>query len=229
MTTHVVVSYDDTQNDHDALMFGRLLHEIGATLTLAYVRHAVQANPDHERLAAESAAALLARGAELLDDPDVERRVVISASTAEGLRRLSGELSADVIAFGSDYRTPLGHVAAGRSAQTLLENGSAAVAIAPAGFAQRTGAPALETVAILPGTADEAAIQTAHSIAARHDATVTNSPRGADLLVVGSRPEAREGRVMITSSAALAIEEATAPVLVVARGVALSFESLVTV
>jgi nucleotide-binding universal stress UspA family protein len=229
MAPHVVVSYDDTQNDHDALMFGRMLHEIGATLTLAYVRHAVQASPDDERRAAEAAEALLARGAELLDDPYVEHRVVISPSTPEGLRRLAGELSADVIAFGSDYRTPLGHVATGRSAQTLLENGPAAIAIAPAGFALHAATPELETIAILPGTADEAAIQTAHSIAARHDATVTNSPRGADLLVVGSRPEAHEGRVMITSSAALAIEEATAPVLVVARGVALSFESLVTV
>ena len=81
---------------------------------------------------------------------------------------------------------------------------------------------------MLRGTADEAAIETAFSIAERLDATVVDRDRGVDLLVVGSRPEAREGRVMITSRAANVIEEATSPVLIVARGVALHFETLVT-
>ena len=48
------------------------------------------------------------------------------------------------------------------------------------------------------------------------------------ILVVGSRAEAREGRGMVSARSQNAIEEATAPVLVVARGVALHFETLVT-
>jgi nucleotide-binding universal stress UspA family protein len=229
MTPHVIVSYDGTDNDRDALMFGRLLHEVGADLTLSYVRHAVEGRPDREQLADHEATALLDRGAALLDDPYVERRIVISPSTADGLAGLAAELDADVIAFGPEYRTPRGHVAVGCSAQTLLENGPAAIALAPAGLACRTDAPKLSRIGILPGTADEAAIETAYSLAERHEATVTDSPRGVDLLVVGSRPEAREGRVMITASAAHAIEEATAPVLVVARGAALRFETLAIV
>ncbi len=30
MSPHAIVSYDDTTNDHDALMLGRMLHEVGA-------------------------------------------------------------------------------------------------------------------------------------------------------------------------------------------------------
>jgi nucleotide-binding universal stress UspA family protein len=228
MAPHVIVSYDDTQNDHDALMLGRALHQVGASLTLAYVRHARDASPDHEACASHAAHAILDRGAALLDDPHVERRVVISPSTATGLGALAGELSADIIAFGSEYRTPRGHVAIGRSAQALLENGPAALAFAPAGFAARTELEP-ETIGIQPGTADEAAIETAYSLAERHGARVVDAGRGVDLLIVGSRPEARAGRVMITSSAAAAIDEATAPVIVVARGVALGFGTLVTV
>jgi nucleotide-binding universal stress UspA family protein len=45
----------------------------------------------------------------------------------------------------------------------------------------------------------------------------------ADLLIVDSRREAEPGRVSLSSSAAHLIEIATSPVLVVPRGVALSF------
>ena len=39
MAAQAIVSYDDTHNDHDALILGRVLAEAGAELTLAYVRH----------------------------------------------------------------------------------------------------------------------------------------------------------------------------------------------
>ncbi len=228
MTTHAIISYDPTQNDHDALMLGRVLHSAGAKLTLAYVRHAALDSPETEKLAEHEAEALLERGAHWLDDPYVERRVVISPSTGEGLAWLASQEHADVIVFGSEYRTPSGRVAIGRSAQTLLDGRPAALALAPANYAAAPE-PHIATIGILPGSADEAAIETAFSLAGRLGAKVTDRERGVDLLVVGSRPEAREGRVMITSSAQNAIEEATSPVLIVARGVALHFETLVTV
>jgi nucleotide-binding universal stress UspA family protein len=227
MAPHAIVSYDDTQNDHDALMLGRILRDAGAELTLAYVRHATQRRLEHEQLSQQEAEQLLDRGARWLDDTYVGRRIVVSPSTGEGLGWLAGQEHADLIVFGSDYRTPRGRVAIGRSAQTLLEGGPAALALAPSGYAGGPE-PALRTVGVLRGSADEAAIETAFSLAGRFDAQVVDADRGVDLLVVGSRREAREGRVMITSNAQNAIEQATAPVLVVARGVALRFESLVT-
>ncbi len=227
MSPHAIISYDDTTNDHDALMLGRTLRSAGATLTLAYVRHAVEARPDDEELAEHEARGLLARGAQWLEDPDTARRIVISASTGEGLGWLAAQEDADVVVFGSDYRTAAGHVAICRSAQALLENGPASVALAPAGYAAGPERE-IESIGILPGSADEAAIETAFSIAERFGATVTDRVRGVDLLIVGSRREAREGRVMISSAAHNAVEEATSPVLIVARGVAVHFDTLVT-
>jgi nucleotide-binding universal stress UspA family protein len=228
MAPHAIVSYDDTQNDHDALALGRTLHDAGARLTLAYVRHCTHRRPDEEELSQHEAEALLVRGALSLDDETVQRRIVMSASTAEGLGWLATQEHADIIVFGSDYRTRRGHVAIGRSAQTLLEGGATALALAPAGYAA-TGDRPVRRIGVLSGTADEGAIETAFSLAETLDATVVDADRGIDLLVVGSRREARAGRVMITSRAANAIDEATSPVLIVARGVALQFETLVTV
>ncbi len=227
MAPHAIISYDDTHNDRDALMLGRVLHQAGARLTLAYVRHVAQSRPDHEQLAEHEALALLERGTQWLDDPYAERRVVISASTGDGLGQLAGQAAADVVVFGSEYRTGAGHVAIGRSAQTLLEGGPTALAFAPANYAVAGGSQ-IATVGVLRGSADEAAIETAFSLAGRLGAQVVDRDHEVDLLVVGSRPEAPEGRVMVTSRAHNAIEEATSPVIVVARAVPLSFESLVT-
>jgi nucleotide-binding universal stress UspA family protein len=227
MTPHAIVSYDDTPNDRDALMLGRTLRDAGARLTLAYVRHAVHRCPDQEELCHREAHALLERGAGWLEEPDIQRRVVVNASTGEGLAWLAATEQADMIVFGSEYRTRRGHVSIGRSAQSLLEGGLSALALAPADYAL-AGEPQIHTVGVLRGTADEAAIETAFSIAERLDATVVDRDRGVDLLVVGSRPEARAGRVMLTSHAANALEEATSPVLIVARGVPVHFETLVT-
>jgi nucleotide-binding universal stress UspA family protein len=219
MATHAIVSYDDTENDRDALTLGRTLAAAGAELTLAYVRHSAQTRPDREELAEHEAEALLDRGAQWLEDPAVPRRVVLSGSTAEGLRWLAEQEQAEVIVFGSDYRTPAGHVSLCRSAQTLLERGPAAVAIAPSEYAPTD----ITTIGVLSGAADEAAIETAFSLAERLEATVVDRDRGVDLLIVGSRNEAPEGRVMVSARSQNAIEEATSPVLVVARTVALSF------
>ena len=227
MAPHAIVSYDDTTNDRDALMLARILHELGTKLTLAYVRHAIDNCPVREDLQEHEAQALLERATRWLDDAYVERRVVVSGSTAEGLGWLAAAEEAELIVFGSEYRTGAGHVSLCRSAQTLLERGPAALAIAPAGF-HATAGHEIETIGILPGSADEAAIETAFSLAGRLEARVVDRERGVDLLVVGSRPEAPEGHVMVSARSHNAIEEATCPVIVAAHGVPLYFDTLVT-
>ena len=47
----IIVSYDDTDNDRDALALGRTLSELGGDISLAYVRHTQQ--PDSAREALE--------------------------------------------------------------------------------------------------------------------------------------------------------------------------------
>ena len=61
----LIVSYDGTDNDRDALALGRLLSDAGASLELAYVRHAHEAESGRERLAESEAVALLAAEGEL--------------------------------------------------------------------------------------------------------------------------------------------------------------------
>jgi nucleotide-binding universal stress UspA family protein len=220
MSLNAIVSYDDTENDQDALMLARVLADAGAELTLAYVRHRTRSERAREELEEHEAEALLERGTRWLGDADIARRVVVSASTGEGLRWLAEQEEAQLIVFGSDYRTASGHIAPGRSAQTLLEDGPAAVAIAPANY-RRRGNPQFRTVGVLAAPGDETTLETARALADALGATLTGDTRHVDLLVVGSRAEARAGRVMITAQTQNAIENATAPVLVLARGVAL--------
>src|SRR5207248_5348697 len=200
MSLNAIVSYDDTLNDHDALMLARVLAQAGARLTLAYVRHTTQIQRDREELEEHEAEALLERGARWLGDLDVARRVVVSASTGEGLKWLADQDEADIVVFGSDYRTAAGHVSPQQSAQTLLEGGPAAVAIAPANY-RSDRSPRIGTVGVLAAPGDDAAIETARELADSLGARVTRDERHVDLLVVGSRIEAPEGRVMITAQA----------------------------
>ena len=123
MTVSAIVSYDGTDNDADAIALGRLLRRAGAEVSLAYVRHAAEPVEGREVVERQKAARLLHAGAALLGPPEAERHVVLSASTPEGLAMLAADLGTDLIVFGSEYRTPDGHVQAGASAERLLDGG----------------------------------------------------------------------------------------------------------
>jgi nucleotide-binding universal stress UspA family protein len=228
MSTTAIVSYDDTPNDLDALMFARVLAEAGADPILVYVRHAMQTKPEREQLEEHQANALLERGALTLGELDVERRVIVNASTAEGIRTLVESERADIVVFGSDYRTAPGHVSPQKSAEALLEGGPAAVAIAPAGF-RSDHISRFGRVGLIAEPGDDAAIETAYELGESLEARVTTDEPYVDALVVGSRLEAPEGHVMISSAAWNAIENATSPVLVVPRGVTVRFPTIVSV
>ena len=132
MTPRIIISYDDTANDRDALALGRLLAVSGAELSLAYVRHSQLPEQDREAEEERQAKELLERGAREIGAPDMQRHVVFHASTGEGLIDLAEKENADVVVFGSDYRTAPGAVQTGTSAQRMLSGGRAAIAIAPA-------------------------------------------------------------------------------------------------
>ena len=222
MAIKAIVSYDDTPNDHDALMLGRVLADAGAELTLVYVRHTTEIESAREQLEEHEAEALLERGARTLGDIPVERRVVVSGSTADGIRWLVQEDGADIAVSGSESRTAAGHVQPQKSAQELLEGGPAAVAIAPANY-RSEHATRFGRIGILAAPGDDAAIETARGLAESLGARVTRDEPHVDLLVVGSRSEAPSGHVMITANAENEIENATSPVLVVPRGVTIRF------
>jgi nucleotide-binding universal stress UspA family protein len=217
MSTGIIVSYDGTPNDDDALALGKQLAKTGAGLALAYVRHSREYDPKREEIAQHDAERRLELGANWLGQPDVPRHVVVSASTGEGLAKLAESEGASVIVFGSDYRTPPGRVEPGTSAQRLLEGGPVAVAIAPAGLRANANAE-IRSIGVYAEGEDEAAKKTAEALASALGATVTAGTDDVDLIVVGSQPSALDGRVLLSGSARYLIETARAPVLVVPKG-----------
>lgn len=217
MATHIIVSYDDTDNDRDALALGRLLAFDGAELSLAYVRHS-----QGGALEQKEAEDLLARGAESVGAPEMPRHVVVNPGTSVGLAELAESENADVIVFGSEYRTAPGSVAPGRPAHKLLLGGPAAIAVAPAGLRDNPSV-SINTVGLIE-EGDPTARETAESLAAALGASVVeHGPGHVDFLVIGSRPESSQGKVTLSAASDYEMETSTCPVLVVPRGRSISF------
>jgi nucleotide-binding universal stress UspA family protein len=225
MPTKIIVSYDGTHNEDDAIALGRLLARAGAEVALAYVRHTIEPEPDREALAEHEAQELLERGAELFGEIEVARHVIADRSTPHGLARLASELGAAVVVFCSDSHTAGGRVAIGNSAGRLLDGGRVAVGIAPAGLAQRAQVTPRLIAAVRDGE-DSSAQSTAAALAeALHASAGVLGEQEADLLVIGSRPQAEPGTVSLSARSEHLIEEGACPVLVLPAQRTLSFNA----
>src|SRR6478609_9334361 len=73
MSTKIIVSYDGTANEDDAIALGRVFARAGAEPALAYVRHSQEPDLDREKLAQSEAEELLERGAALFGDTSIAR------------------------------------------------------------------------------------------------------------------------------------------------------------
>jgi len=217
MSTNVIVSYDGSDNDDDGLTLAGHLKGAGASLSLAYVRHSQAFGEKREALAQFDAERRLDLGAERLGNTDIPKHVLIAASTGEGLRQFGESEGAALIVFGSEYRTPPGRTEPGASATYLLEHGSIAIAVAAAGVRINPDA-AIATIRVLGTEDDDAAQQTADSLAAKLGATVSIDPGAADLVVVGSASTVADGRIGLGGTARSRLDSSTGSVLVVPRG-----------
>jgi nucleotide-binding universal stress UspA family protein len=221
MPTKVIVSYDGTTHDDDALSLAKMLIAAGVTLSVAYVRHSREYDPRREEIAVFDASRRLEQGALWLKDPDIERHVVIDPSTSAGLAKLAESEGAGLILFGSDYRTAPGRVEPGGAAQGLLEGGSVAIGVAQAGL-RTNGDESIKTLSVA-GDAGGAAQQTAESLAAALGAELVAGGGDADLILVDSQSNATEGRIVLGGSTRAQLDSARGSVMVLPRGVALSF------
>ena len=213
MSAKIIISYDGTANEDDAIALGRILGQAGAEVALAYVAHTNDSTGDTQTV--------LNRGLELLGDPNATGHVVTDPSTPQGLAALAEAEGADVVVFCSDSHTAKGHVSIGNSAERLLQGGRVGVAIAPVDLAENAAGIA-QIVAV--GDGDGGARETAEALASAlgaHVSPVANEQ--TDLLVIDSRADAQPGTVSISSSAAHLIEIARSGVLVLPRGSKPSF------
>ena len=207
MSPELIVSYDGTPNDDDALALGKLLADTGAALALAYIRHSREFDPRREELAQHDAERRLEYGVAWLGDPEIPKHVVFSGATGEGLEQLAESEQASVIVFGSDYRTSPGRSEPGTSAQRLLDaGGSVAIAVAAAGLRSVDG--------------DTAAQQTAEELAEKLGASIVELGRpDVDLIVVGSQPNASSRRISLSGATRTVLNTAAGgSVLVVPSG-----------
>jgi hypothetical protein len=197
MTSALIISYDGTPNDDDALALGKLLSQTGLSVALAYVRHAKEFDPRREQVAQFDAEQRLERGAALIGIP-VTKHVVVGASTGQVLGELAQELGASIIVFGSDYRTSPGRAEPGTSAQRLLENGTVAIAVAAAGLRAKPE-NSIKSIAVpFAGPINDDARATAQALASKLDAEVVDaSADSIDLIVVGSQQGAPKGHVVV--------------------------------
>ena len=218
MSSDLIVSYDGSPNDDDALALGRLLALTGAALSLAYIRHSREFDPRREELAQHDAERRLEQGLAWLGDPEIPQHVVFSGSTGEGLEQLAEAEKASVIVFGSDYRTPPGHAEPGTSAQGLLEGGSVAIAVAAAGL-RSLGDVEIKSIAVSSANGDTAAAQTADALATKLGASIVEfGAPDIDLIVVGSQPSASSRRITLSGSSRSMLNTARGSVLVVPSG-----------
>jgi nucleotide-binding universal stress UspA family protein len=217
VSANLIVSYDGTPNDDDALALGRLLARTGASLALAYIRHSREFDPRREELAQHDAERRLEQGAAWLGDPGIPRHVVFSGSTGEGLEQLAAAEGASVIVFGSDYRTPPGRAEPGTSAQRLLEGGSVAIAVAAAGLRTLDGG-GIGSIAVAAGD-DAAAQESADALADKLGAEIVElGPPTIDLIVVGSQPNASARRITLSGATRTMLNSARGSVLVIPSG-----------
>jgi NAD-dependent DNA ligase len=215
----LIISYDGTPNDEDAVALGKMLAPAGFTLALAYVRHFREFDARREELAQHDAEQRLERGAELLGEQNVARHVVMSASTGEGLAGLAASQEASLIVFGSDYRIPPGHVEPGTSAQHLLDGGAVAVGIACAGLRTQLDGKIKSIAVPLAGPRNDAARSTASALASKLGATVVDSASGpVDLIVVGSQPGASGGHIVVGGDVRNELYRARSSVVVLPAG-----------
>lgn len=214
MTADLIISYDGTPNDDDALALGKLLAQTGSSVALAYVRHSREFDPEREKVAEYDAEQRLERGAGLIGIP-VTKHVVVGASTGEVLGELAKQQGTSIIVFGSDYRTPLGRAEPGTSAQRLIEGGPVAVAVAAAGLRAKQD-NSIKAIAVpFAGPVNDDARTTASALASALGAEVVDANSDAvDLIVVGSSDGATKGRVAVAGEVRNELSSARSSVLV---------------
>jgi nucleotide-binding universal stress UspA family protein len=223
MYTDVIIGFDGSPAGHDALALGRrLARSTGASTTVVYV-HPYQALTAN--VLADSAIELSWRtGAErvldearrALDDlSDVSFRAKPETSPARALHEIAREAAAAVIVVGSTHRKALGRVVPGTTADRILHGAPCAIAVAPAGYADRDpGSPHGVVGAAVDGGKDtERVARIAAGIARRAKArlrllTVADIHRPPRPISIGQL-EHPSVRAAIRSAAHQALERAT--------------------
>jgi nucleotide-binding universal stress UspA family protein len=164
--SEIVVGFDDTAGAHDALAFAAQVgRATGASLRLVRVypsaaSHARVGDEPSGDYAQEDAGAVLAAAAALVDDVDMTVEPIAGVAAADALHAVAKRCGAALVVVGSTHRGRVGRVLPGSTGERLLHGAPCAVAIAPRGYAKRSGG--IATV----GVGYDASDESSHAVAA---------------------------------------------------------------
>src|SRR4051794_34796252 len=127
MRSDLIIGFDGSLGAHDALAFARRLAlATGGRPRVVCVRSRGPGEPVLER-----ARALIA------DVPGAQFEAIAGTTAARGLCEAAADGEAALIVLGSTHRSHAGAVMAGTTAEAVIRAAPCAVAIAPAGYAER--------------------------------------------------------------------------------------------
>jgi len=161
----LLAAYDGSERAGDGLALAQLLADAAGAelLVAAVVPHEfayVPGTTGREEAMRREAAGMLAAA---VDEGDrVHTRVVGARSAAQGLHELAESARADALVVGSSHRGAIGRVLAGSVAERLLYGAPCPVAVAPAGFRERSD-PALRVVGCAYDGSEESGIALRHA------------------------------------------------------------------
>lgn len=181
MYRDLIIGYDGSDAGRDALALGRRLAlATGARATVVFARSYAALMADvqdsGEDLAwNEAAHRILDEARDTLSDvPDVAYHAVAERSAAHALHSVAETAEAAVLVLGSTHRSGLARIAPGTTADQILHAAPCAVAVAPAGYAERAGARPIGLVGAAVDGGDESArvARLAANVARRAEATL---------------------------------------------------------
>ena len=142
MFSHILIGVDERPGGRDAIALGRDLLADGGELTLAHV-HLGEAKPTRGASPAFGDAQR-ERSRQLLEAAradagvDAQFASVGRPSVGRGLHELAERRGADLLVVGSPSRSLFGRVLIGDDTRDALNGAPCAVAVAPAGYSERT-------------------------------------------------------------------------------------------
>lgn len=175
----LLVGYDGTSHARDALALARALADDGAELLLCCV-HPFQPVAAAV-VAGEHGVPERAEALRRLDDAEqragdhvrVRRIAMAATSAASGLHAIAEQEDADLLVVGSSHRSAAGRLLLGSTTTQALNAPPCAVAVAPAGLAEREVALRRVLVGFDGGREATAAVATAARLAAERGAALT--------------------------------------------------------
>lgn len=194
----IVIGYNPRTRGADALALGRVLAEVLAATPLVVTVSAWPANErrrdDLDATIERELAEPFGRAREALEGLEPEVRAIPHNSPAAALQEVAETEPAVAIVLGSSHRGILGRTLVGSVGESLLQGAPCAVAVAPAGYADREAHKLARMAAAYDGSPEaRVALDTATALAERTHAqlrvvTVAEYPRygfGTALSILG--------------------------------------------